>query len=87
MLVKQKYNIEIGELVLEGFSYLEGKHVGEVLEQELARLITENSIDLGVKTTSIKVLSLNVNKGENPQALGVEVARSIYGGLNKRVKQ
>jgi hypothetical protein len=80
-----KVNIEIGELILEGFDYHDQQRISRAIEQELARLVSDNGLPEGVGTrraaSNIGALSFNAPSDMNPRAIGRETARSIYRSL------
>ena len=85
MLAKKRLTIEINELLLEGFNQTDGKLISATLKQELTRLIKDNGLihnpNSNVNAVSVNSLLVNVNINSNAKAIGIEIARCIYGGL------
>ena len=82
-----KINLEIDELVLEGFDFHDHKRIAASMKVELARLITEKGLGLQLDQTSdlgrVSAPDFNVPSDRNPGAIGREIARSVYKGLKR----
>ncbi len=94
-----KYHIEIEELILEGFNRaIDEKQIDNAIKQELIMLISKNRIiQTSVFTNNTNVHKLkvsNIDAGSiniasdpiNPNAIGNDVANSIYRGLISRLE-
>jgi hypothetical protein len=78
-------NIElhIEELVLHGFVASDRYLIGEALQQELTRLLTEkglpSSLAQGGEIARINAGEFEVQLGAKPEIIGVQIAHLIYG--------
>ena len=73
-------------LVLRGFAPGDGYSIGEAMERELSRLLTEQATPLLTKRADMARLdcgSFHMLPGANAEAVGVQVAQAIGGGLTK----
>ena len=76
--------LNIDELVLEGFAPSERYQIGEAVQIELVRILTEQGLHL---TRNVEIEYLNTNMIELPaqtqsQSTGARIARAVYTGLN-----
>jgi hypothetical protein len=81
-----KLELHIEELVLHGFASGDRYRIGDALEHELGRLFAEQGIPPSL-TQGREVAHLNggafeVKPGSRAQAIGVQVARAVYGGFS-----
>ncbi len=79
-MVRQRINVEIDELVLDGFTALEGKMLGSALKNELAHLITQNNLTSNLfftKQPSVDIPSLSLELNSEPIALCQNLAQHI----------
>lgn len=82
-------NIElhIEELILHGFPHGDRYRVAEAIERELTRLFVEQGIPAtlshGGEVAFLNGDSFNVAPGSKVEAIGTQVAQSVYGGINK----
>jgi hypothetical protein len=84
-VLQHSVELHIEELVLNGFAHNDRYRIGEALEQELTRLLSEEGTPIAF-TQAVNVASLNggaidLDPGSNPEAAGIQLARAIYGGL------
>ncbi len=88
MLERRRVNIEIDELVLDGFNLQDGKLTGLVLEQELSSLILKNGLDINTASNNrdihINSISVDATSNFSPRALGSELARALYAELKHK---
>jgi hypothetical protein len=81
-------NIElhIEELVLHGFALGDRYRIGDAMERELARLFAERgappSLVQGSEIERLDGGTFEVKPGSGAEAIGVRVARAVYGGLS-----
>jgi hypothetical protein len=79
--------IDINELVLTGFAPDDRSRVGTSIERELTRLISENGmpqpLTRGGAIADLDGESFEMVSGSSPESIGIEVARAVYGGLNR----
>lgn len=85
-----RIEVNIDELVLHGFSPAERYRIGEALEGELTRLLTEGGLPSGlVKGGQVDRLdcgSFDVKQGSKGESIGLQVAKSVYGGIRSERK-
>ncbi|GAC1356121.1 MAG: hypothetical protein NVS4B11_00440 [Ktedonobacteraceae bacterium] len=87
--MREPYNIElhIEELVLHGFSSADRHAIGEAVQRELTRLLTEQGIHpamtQGHEAARVKGGTFNMQQGAKADTVGTQVAQSVYGGLRK----
>lgn len=87
--MRTPYNIElhIEELVLHGFSSADRHAIGEAVQRELTRLLTEQGIHpalgKGYETARVNGGSFSMQQGAKANTIGEQVAQSVYGGLGK----
>jgi hypothetical protein len=79
--------IEIGELVLEGFSPFERYRIGEAVERELTRLLVEQGVAPNLRRGGeIENLDAGVFQLQaNAQVgfTGVQIAQAVYSSLGE----
>ncbi|HEY9631531.1 MAG TPA: hypothetical protein V6C84_29925 [Coleofasciculaceae cyanobacterium] len=76
--------LQIEELILHGFAPGDRTRIGESVQQELTRLLTEampDSLAQGRAIDQINDGTFEMALGMKPEAVGVQIAQSIYGGL------
>ena len=82
-------NIELNieELVLHGFSPGDRYGIGEAVERELTRLLADRgvpeSLEGGREVASVDGGAIEVATGSKAEAVGVRVAKAVYGGLGR----
>jgi hypothetical protein len=80
--------LHIEELVLHGFAAVNRHLVGNAVEQELARLFTEQGISpearVGSELKAIDAGEFRVASGASAERIGAQIAQSVYGGLAVR---
>ena len=85
MGVKQAGPVEIliDELVLTGFDPRDRFTIGDALQLELGRLVSEQGLPPGLldRTEPPRPLSFKAGPGRKPADLGLNIARSVYEGL------
>jgi hypothetical protein len=77
-------HLHIDELVLDGFPSVDRFRIAAAVETELARLLAEQGAPPSLRTGAVDRLdggSFNVARPSRPEAIGVQVAQAIYGGL------
>ena len=83
------YNIElhIEELVLHGFAPKDRYAIGEAVQIELARMFSEqgvhSSLHRGFEVEKMDGGAFQVKQGSRADAIGAQVAQSVYGGLKQ----
>jgi hypothetical protein len=82
----ENVELHIEELVLRGFAPGDRYRIGEAMERELARLFDEGGVPLSLaRESGIERLdggAFEVAHGSKSEAIGVQVAQAIYGGLS-----
>jgi len=82
-------NIElhIEELVLHGFAPKDRYQIGEAVQCELVRLLSERgvlpSVVRGGEMGRLDGGSFKVRMGAKAEVIGVQVARAVYGGMKR----
>lgn len=80
-------NIElhIDELILHGFTPADRYHIGEAIQGEMVRLLTEQGIPAGLQADGdlyrLDLGSFQVSHGARPDAIGIQVAQVLHEGL------
>ena len=83
------HNIElyIEQLVLHGFSPSDRHRIGEAVKLELTRLFTEqgisHSMSKGGEFTRLDSGTFNIAPSSKAEAIGSQVAQSVYAGFTK----
>jgi len=85
--MRQNVELYIEELLLHGFGNVNRHRIGEVLKCELTRLFTEQDVpSLLSRSGDFRRLdggTFNIPSGSKPEAIGSQVAQSIYTGFTK----
>ena len=80
-------DLHIEELVLHGFNPGDRYRIGAAVEAGLARLFAERgvspSLARGGELATLDGGSFDVAPGASPEGVGGQVARALYGGLNR----
>lgn len=82
-------NLHIERLVLDGISVDSHQRpmLKATLETELGRLLAQNGIAPGLQSgdafNAIRTNSIDVGEKNEPSHLGRQIARSVYGGINR----
>jgi hypothetical protein len=83
------FNIElhIEELVLHGFDRSLRYNIGDAVERELLRLLTDEGINpahaANLETARLDAGAFHVAHDSKPEAIGAQVAQAVYGELKK----
>lgn len=79
--------LHIDEVTLEGFPMLDRDRLGGAIRTELARLLTEQGapslLNQSGELMNLPGGTLTAGQTVDAAALGVQIARAIYGGLNR----
>ncbi len=78
--------LHIDELVLEGFEPGDRDRIAAAVEDELGRLLTEGVTEGGLPGPSRDVVDggqFSVPSAARPEAVGEQVARTLYGVLKQ----
>ena len=79
--------LNIDELVLHGFAPGDRHRIGEAVERELTRLLTDRgvpqSLERGGEIASMDGGAFEVAPGSRAQVVGAQVAKAVYGGLRQ----
>jgi hypothetical protein len=80
-------HLHIEELVLHGFAPGDRHRIGDAMQRELARLLTEKQTPPGLtKNTAMDRLNggtFHMTGNAKPEATGAQVARAVFGGLKQ----
>jgi hypothetical protein len=84
--VKPNVELHIEELVLHGFTPGDRYRIGDAMERELARLFIEQDTPPSLvqkrEFAHLDGGGFDVAPGSKAEAIGVRVARAVYGGLS-----
>jgi hypothetical protein len=84
-MMKQNIELHIEELVLHGFAPKDRYAIGEAVQRELTRLFSEQGVHpalgKGYGVAKLDGGAFQVKQGSKADTIGVQVARSVYGGL------
>ncbi|GGO94896.1 hypothetical protein [Wenjunlia tyrosinilytica] len=85
MTPARRINVEIGELVLDGFGNVDHDLVADAFRRELTRLVTERGVsapaDLAVDVVRRALPPLPPTA--SPRRLGTALARAVHSGLER----
>jgi hypothetical protein len=80
-------HLHIEELVLHGFSPGDRHRIGEAMQRELTRLLTEKATPPALaKSSAIDRLNggtFQMTSAPRPEATGAQVARAVFKGLEQ----
>jgi hypothetical protein len=87
MVMRQKVDLHIEELVLHGFSPGDHHRIGKAVELELTRLFTEqgvpSSLSRNGELTRMDGGTFSMSLDSRAEVIGGQVARSVYEGFGK----
>ncbi len=79
--------LHIEELVLHGFAPCDRHRIGEAVQHELTRLLTERglpaTLSTGQEIDRLNGETFQLNALSKSDATGTQVARAVYGGLGR----
>lgn len=85
--MKPNVHLHIDRLVLDGFEHLDRTDLGIAVEAELTRLFGEQGASQTLmhdaRVPRLDGGQFNVAQDAGSEAVGTQVAQSIYGGLNR----
>lgn len=80
-------DLNIEELVLDGFPGMDRDRIARALHVELERLFAEEgvpaSIQAGGNVARLDGGSYKADNGASAEQVGVQVARAVYGGMRR----
>ncbi len=82
-------NIELNieELVLDGFAGSDSRSIGEAVERELSRLFTEQgvppSLERGGRIEGLNGMEFKITSDSSAEVIGAKTGRAVYGGLKR----
>ena len=86
-MIKHNIELHIEELVLHGFASKDRHAIGQAVKRELTRLFSEQgvhpSLSQGYQAAKLDGGAFQVKQGSKADAIGTQVAQSVYGGLRK----
>jgi hypothetical protein len=78
-------DVHIEEVVLHGFRPQDGHGIGDALERELARLLSQPHGRAGLTESrdlpSVDAGRVSLEPGARPRVIGRRLAGAVYGGL------
>ena len=85
--MKPNIEINIKELKLTGFSHIDRYRMGEALQLELTRLITEQglsqSLTRGGEFAQLNGATFNIAPNSRAETIGAQIAKSVYGRFSE----
>jgi hypothetical protein len=79
--------LHIEELVLHGFPPKDRHLIGEAVQRELTKLLSErgipSSLSKGGEIARLDGGSFNVKQGSKADVVGRQVAQAVYGGMQR----
>jgi hypothetical protein len=85
--MRQDIEINIEEVRLHGFSHVDRYRIGQALQLELTRLITEQglsqSLSQGGEFTQLDGGKFNIVRSSRAEVIGVQIAKSVYSRFSK----
>ncbi len=80
-------DLQIDELVLNGFAAADGQAIGDAVQRELARLLVEqgvpSALTRNVEFETLTASANDVRSGANADTTGASLAQAIYRGCEK----
>jgi len=80
--VSRRVEIQIDELVLDGFNWRERYAIGEAIEREITRLFASDRLQ-GLRTAAHIDAGVFKAASAKPQVVGTEAARAIHRGIRQ----
>ena len=87
MVLKPNVELHIDELVIHGIGASDRGRIGEAVERELARLLSERGLPMGFCGDHIDRLDggrITISSGGSGEGIGIQIARSLYGFLHAK---
>lgn len=85
--MSRSIELHIEELVLHGFAPGDRYRIGEAVKDELVRLLTEQGVPRTLasdgEVARLDGGAFEVKPGSGAEAIGVQVARAVYGGFGR----
>lgn len=82
-----RIEVEIEQLVLEGFDPRDSSRIRAALERELGRLLAEGGVPgawrAGGSVARVDAGSFEVAPGGSAETVGTKIAARLHGGLNR----
>ncbi|MCB0806149.1 MAG: hypothetical protein KDC05_10155 [Bacteroidales bacterium] len=83
--MRQSIEINIDELILEGFPYIDRDKIGNSIRNELAKMISEKGMPNAYldsqQISTVNGGSFFISKGSTPNSIGKQIAKSIFEGF------
>jgi hypothetical protein len=83
--------VQIDELMLEGFAPADRFRIADGIKRELARLITEHGMERPAgsraRVAKLDAGSFRVAANRNAEGIAQQVARTVHGGLVGRARR
>lgn len=81
------FRLHIDEMVLHGFPAVDQYRIGDAVQRELTRLLTEagstESVTRSAFHPSIEAGSIQIDAGLSAEAIGIKIAQSLHKGIRK----
>lgn len=86
-MISRNLELNIEKLVLYGFVPADRARIGAAVQQELTRLLAERGVPLSLERggaiSHIDAGAFEMSSATKPDAIGIQIAQTIYGGLNQ----
>jgi hypothetical protein len=86
-MIARNLELNLEKLVLHGFAPADRARIGAAVQQELTRLFAEGgvptSLERGGAISHLDAGTFELPSAAKPDAIGIQIARAIYGGLNQ----
>ena len=83
--MRPNIELQIEELVLHGFASADRDRIGEAVEGELVRLLTEGGLASSLHSEgqlpNLCADAIPLSPASTPHELGQRIARALYGGI------
>ena len=83
--VRPSIDLQIDELILNGFPVSDRRSIGTAVERELGRLLSERGLPAalwqGGDRSSLDGASIEVRPNTRPEVVGVQVGQAVYRGF------
>lgn len=83
----KRIELHIEELVLHGFAPADRHRIGDAVQRELTRLLTEQGMPASLvqrgEMARLDGGAFEIARGSRSEAIGAQVAQAVYGGLSR----
>jgi hypothetical protein len=83
----KRIEIQIDQLVLDGFAPADRLRIANSVKQELARIVAERGIEKPAAVSSKDPGSFRVAPHDHAEGIGRRAAQAIHGGLARKARR